>query len=171
MESGSTAVITFISNNQIIYANWEQNIIPLSCDHKSELPEEKKRIIECGGRVDKRMGPFRVWFKNAEYPSLAMSRSIGDGYAHKVGVIDEPEIIEYDIDVVKPRAIVLASDGVFEFMKNEEIKNIVAKYYYSMDSQTCAKEIVEQSRKIWEDSGYAIDDITCVVGFFEFENS
>ena len=42
MESGSTAVITFISNNQIIYANWEQNIIPLSCDHKSELPEEKK---------------------------------------------------------------------------------------------------------------------------------
>ena len=124
--------------------------------------EEKKRIIECGGRVDKiyGMGPFRIWFKNAEYPGLAMSRSIGDEYAHKVGVMDEPEIIEYDIDVVKPRAIVLASDGVFEFMKNEEIKNIVVKYYYSMDSQICAKEIVEQSRKIWEDSGYAIDDIT-----------
>ena len=183
MESGSTAVITFISNNQIICANCgdsrailisenEQNIIPLSRDHKPDLPEEKKRIIECGGRVDKiyGMGPFRVWFKNAEYPGLAMSRSIGDGYAHKVGVIDEPEIIQYDIDVVKPRAIILASDGVFEFMKNEEIKNIVAKYYYSMDSQSCAKEIVEQSRKIWEDSGYAIDDITCVVGFFESEN-
>ena len=91
---------------------------------------------------------------------MALSRSIGDEYAHKVGVMDEPEIIEYDIDVVKPRAIVLASDGVFEFMKNEEIKNIVVKYYYSMDSQICSKEIVEQSRKIWEDSGYAIDDIT-----------
>ena len=181
MESGSTAVITFISNNQIICANCgdsrailisENNIIQLSRDHKPELPEEKKRIIECGGRVDKiyGMGPFRVWFKNAEYPGLAMSRSIGDGYAHKVGVIDEPEITEYQIDIVKPRAIILASDGVFEFMKNEEIKNIVAKYYYSMDSQACAKEIVEQARKIWEDSGYAIDDITCVVGFFESDN-
>ena len=183
MESGSTAVITFISNETIICANCgdsrailisdnENNIISLSRDHKPDLPDEKKRIIECGGRVDRicGMGPFRVWFKNGDYPGLAMSRSIGDGYAHKVGVIDEPEIIEYEVEVVKPKAIILASDGVFEFMKNEDIKNIVAKYYYSYDSQTCAKEIVEQSRKIWEDSGYAIDDITCIVGFFTPEN-
>ena len=183
MESGSTVVITFISNNKIICANCgdsrailisenENKIIPLSRDHKPELPEEKKRIIESGGRVDKiyGMGPFRVWFKDAEYPGLAMSRSIGDGYAHKVGVIDEPEIFEFDVGVVKPRAIILASDGVFEFVKNEEIKNIVAKYFYNMDGEACAKEIVEHSRKIWENSGYAIDDITCVVGFFESYN-
>ena len=180
MESGSTVVLTFISNDKIICANCgdsrailisenENKIIALSRDHKPELPEEKKRILESGGRVDKiyGMGPFRVWFKDAEYPGLAMSRSIGDGYAHKVGVSDIPEIIEFNIDVVKPRAIVLGSDGVFEFVKNEEIKDIVGKYFYSMDSQGCAKEIVEYSRKVWENSGYAIDDITCVVAFFE----
>ena len=180
MESGSTVVLTFISNNKIICANcgdsrailiseYENKIIPLSRDHKPELPEEKKRIIESGGRVDKiyGMGPFRVWFKDADYPGLAMSRSIGDGYAHKVGVIDEPEIIEFEVDEIKPRAIILASDGVFEFVKNEEIKEIVGKYFYNMDSQNCAKEIVENSRKIWENSGYAIDNITCVVSFFE----
>ena len=181
MESGSTVVLTFISNNNIICANCgdsrailitekENNtIIPLSRDHKPELPEEKKRILEYGGRVDKiyGIGPFRVWFKDAEYPGLAMSRSIGDGYAHKVGVIDIPEIFEFNIEDVKPKAIILGSDGVFEFMKNEEIKEIIAKYLFSMDSQGCAKEIVENSRKIWENSGYAVDDITCVVGFFE----
>ena len=180
MESGSTVVLTFISNNTIICANCgdsrailisenENKIIPLSRDHKPELPEEKKRILESGGRVDKiyGMGPFRVWFKDADYPGLAMSRSIGDGYAHKVGVIDEPEIIEFDVNEIKPRAIILASDGVFEFVKNEDIKDIIGKYFYNMDSQSCAKEIVENSRKIWENSGYAIDDITCVVGFFE----
>ena len=180
MESGSTVVLTFISNNLIICANCgdsrailisenENKIIALSRDHKPELPEEKKRILESGGRVDQiyGMGPFRVWFKDAEYPGLAMSRSIGDGYAHKVGVIDEPEILVFRIEDIKPKAIILGSDGVFEFMKNEEIKNIVAKYFYSMDSQGCAKEIVEGSRKIWENSGYAIDDITCVVGFFD----
>ena len=180
MESGSTVVLTFISNNKIICANCgdsrailisenENKIIPLSRDHKPELPEEQKRIIQSGGRVDKiyGMGPYRVWFKDAEYPGLAMSRSIGDGYAHKIGVTDEPEIIEFDVNEVKPKVIILASDGVFEFIKNEEIKNIVSKNLYNMNSQSCAKEIVENSRKVWENSGYAIDDITCVVGFFE----
>lgn len=180
MESGSTVVMTFVSNDKIICANCgdsrailisedENKIIALSRDHKPELPDEKKRILESGGRVDKiyGMGPFRVWFKDADYPGLAMSRSIGDGYAHKVGVSDIPEIKEFEVDKVKPRAIILASDGVFEFVKNEEIKDIVGKYFYSMDSQGCAKEIVEYSRKVWENSGYAIDDITCVVAFFE----
>ena len=51
-------------------------------------------------------------------------------------------------------------------MKNEEIKDIVGKYFYNMDSQGCAKEIVEYSRKVWEGYGYAIDDITCIVAFF-----
>ena len=179
MESGSTAVITFINKDKIICANCgdsrailisenDNKIIPLSRDHKPDLQDEKKRIINSGGRVDKicGMGPYRVWFKDAEYPGLAMSRSIGDGYAHKIGVIDEPEIFEFNLDNVKPKAIVLASDGVFEFVKNEEIKDIVGKYFYNMDSQGCAKEIVEYCRKVWEGYGYAIDDITCIVAFF-----
>ena len=122
-----------------------------------------------GGRVDKifGMGPYRVWFKDAEYPGLAMSRSIGDSYAHKIGVIHEPEIFDFNLNNARPKAIILASDGVFEFVKNEEIKDIVEKYFYNMDSQGCAKDIVEYSRKIWENSGYAIDDITCIVAFFE----
>ena len=179
LESGSTVVLAFISNNKIICANCgdsrailivenENKVVPLSRDLKPDLPDEKKRIIESGGRVDQiyGMGPFRVWFKDADYPGLAMSRSIGDGYAHKIGVIDIPEILELKIDEIKPKAIILASDGVFEFMKNEEVKNIVGKYYYNMDAQGCSKEIVENSRNIWENSGFAIDDITCVVGFF-----
>lgn len=181
MESGSTAVLSFISKDKIICANCgdsrailineNDKIIQLSRDHKPDLQDEKKRIINNGGRVDKifGMGPYRVWFKDAEYPGLAMSRSIGDGYAHKIGVIDESEIFEFNIDNIKPRAIILGSDGVFEFIKNEDIKDIVKKYYYNKDSQGCAKEIVEYSRKIWEGYGYAIEDITCIVGFFLLE--
>ena len=43
------------------------------------------------------MGPYRVWMKNENYPGLAMSRSIGDGIAHNIGVSDLPEIIEFEI--------------------------------------------------------------------------
>ena len=192
MESGSTVVLTHINQNKIICINCgdsrailissnDNNVKAISRDHKPELPDEKSRILNAGGRVDKifGMGPFRVWFKNADYPGLAMSRSIGDGYAHKVGVSDIPEIKEFELKDIKPLAIILASDGVFEFVSNEDVKNIVSKYVYSnvnnnnknnnnnkLNATSCAKEIVEYARKIWENSGFAIDDITCVVAFF-----
>ena len=140
----------------------------MSRDHKPNLLEEKKRIIAAGGRVDRiyGMGPYRVWFKDGDYPGLAMSRSIGDTLAHKIGVTDIPEIMEFNVSNVKPFAIVVASDGVWEFMNNEQVKNIVIKYMNSQDCFACSKEIVDKARQIWKGTTYAIDDITCVVSFF-----
>jgi hypothetical protein len=68
----------------------------MSIDHKPEIEQERKRIISKGGRVDRysengiKMGPFRLWMKNENYPGLAMSRSIGDFCAHSIGGISEP---------------------------------------------------------------------------------
>ena len=112
------------------------------------------------------MGPYRVWFKDGDYPGLAMSRSIGDTLAHKIGVSDLPEIMEFNINSVKPLAIVVASDGVWEFMNNEQVKNLVIKYRNSQNCFACSKEIVEKARQILKGTTYAIDDITCVVAFF-----
>ena len=182
--SGSTAVLVHISKEKIICANCGDSrailinnnnngngttILKLSRDHKPNLSDEKRRILASGGRVDRiyGMGPYRVWFKDGDYPGLAMSRSIGDTLAHKIGVSDLPEIIEYNINNIKPFAIVIASDGVWEFMNNEQVKNIVIKYRNSQDAYICAKEIVEKSRQIWKGTTYAIDDITCVVSFFK----
>jgi len=38
------------------------------------------------------IGPHRVWLKNENAPGLAMSRSLGDQVAARVGVIPEPGI-------------------------------------------------------------------------------
>ena len=177
--SGSTVVLSHISNEKIVCANCgdsrailitiNNNIIKMSRDHKPNLPDEKKRIINSGGRVDKiyGMGPYRVWSKDGDYPGLAMSRSIGDTLAHKVGVSGVPEIMEFNINNVKPLAIVIASDGVWEFMSNEKVKMIVMKYKYSQDAIGCSKEIVETARRMWKGTSFAIDDITCVVIFFD----
>ena len=179
--SGSTVVIVHISKEKIICANCGDSrailisgnngcssIVKLSRDHKPNLMEEKKRILAAGGRVEKiyGMGPYRVWFKDGDYPGLAMSRSIGDTLAHKIGVSDLPEIMEFNISKVKPIAIVVASDGVWEFMTNEQVKNFVIKYRNSQDASGCSKEIVEKARQIWKGTSFAIDDITCVVAFF-----
>jgi serine/threonine protein phosphatase PrpC len=50
-----------------------------------------------------------------------MTRSMGDTAASKVGVIAEPEIIEYDL-THEDKMIVMASDGVWEFMTNDEVR-------------------------------------------------
>ena len=177
--SGSTAVVVHITKDKIICANCGDsrsilinglgNIVKLSRDHKPELLDEKKRIIAAGGRVDRiyGMGPYRVWFKDGDYPGLAMSRSIGDTLAHKVGVSNVPEIFEYNVNNVKPVAIIVASDGVWEFMTNDQVKNILNKYRYNQDAYSCSKEIVEKARQIWKGTSFAIDDITCVIAFFD----
>ena len=187
--SGSTCVLVHVSNRKILCANvgdsraivvYDMNnknliIKNLSFDHKPENFEEKKRIEKMGGRVERifnDFGPYRVWFKNENFPGLAMSRSFGDKAAHSVGVIDEPDIIEMDVfseDFGKAVCVIIASDGVWEFVGNEYLKEIVGKYLFSKNAKDCVKDIVDKSRQLWERSGFAIDDITCVVGFFDYE--
>ena len=188
LDSGSTVILVHINSKKIIsincgdsrailitkrnYSNYynkrNNNIVELSRDHKPDIPEEKMRIERSGGRVDKiyGMGPYRVWFKNEDFPGLAMSRSIGDRLAHRVGVSDIPEIKEFSIEDNTPLAIVLASDGVWEFMTNEEVSDIVYRFEDNKNASICAKKIVERARQVWEKTGFAIDDITCVVVFF-----
>ena len=50
-------------------------------------------------------------------PGLAMSRSIGDFFAHTLGCICEPEIFTKQIDG-QFNIIVLATDGVWEVLSN-----------------------------------------------------
>lgn len=77
----------------------------MSIDHKPDLPSEKQRILRCNGRVDSYkdnenrnpVGPARVWLKNENIPGLAMSRSFGDYIASTVGVISEPEVLQFDV--------------------------------------------------------------------------
>ena len=91
-----------------------------------------------------------------------MSRSIGDFVAHQYGVISDPEIIEYKISP-EDKFIVIASDGVWEFMSNQEVVNIVSTELTQNDLQTAARVLVEKSREKWNINDKAIDDITCII--------
>jgi serine/threonine protein phosphatase PrpC len=57
-------------------------------------------------------------------PGLAMSRSIGDMIAHTIGVSSDPEVTRFDLSS-RDKFIVIASDGVFEYLSNQEIGCIV----------------------------------------------
>ena len=61
-------------------------------------------------------------------PGLAMSRSLGDGIAHSVGVSSHPETKEFLIGT-DDKFVVIASDGLWEFISNEEVSRIVGPFY------------------------------------------
>ena len=57
-----------------------------------------------------------------------MSRSMGDGVAHSVGVSADPETLEFTLSV-NDKFVVIASDGVWEFLSNEDVAQIVLPYF------------------------------------------
>jgi len=166
--SGSTCVLIFQISNKLICANAgdsrgilitqksnQDYIVALSRDHKPELKDEMTRINKSNGRVEKfsdkgvKSGPFRVWLKNQNYPGLAMSRSIGDLVAGSVGVICEPEIYECEV-TDKAKFAVIASDGIWEFLSNEKVAEIVNPFYQKdLDVDGAAEKLVEEATKCW----------------------
>ena len=188
--SGTTAVLVIQLDEHIICANTgdsrailvygEPNknklvntkIFRLSYDAKPDNPAEKKRIYENGGVVmkvldenDEAIGPFRVWMKGKTYPGLAISRTIGDADAKKIGVIPNPQFIEYTINS-KTRYVIVCSDGIWEFISNEEVMRIANNYYIKNDPLGLCHELTNKSTTLWLKEDVCVDDITVVAAFF-----
>ena len=186
--SGTTCTSIIVSQDKVIcanvgdsrailsrYENGVFNSISLSRDHKPTETDEMKRILSHGGRIkqyyDEKskeyIGPERIWLKNSEIPGLAMSRSIGDTIAHNVGVISEPEIIKVDF-VGSEKFIIIASDGIWEYIDSDECVNIIKDYYENnMDAVGGLNALVKEAFKRWKVEEENIDDITAIVLFFE----
>ena len=70
-------------------------------------------------------GPLRVWFRYEEKPGLAMTRTIGDHNTRSIGVLGKPEICKEHTIEYLDYAIVLGSDGLFEYLSNQRIADII----------------------------------------------
>ena len=149
--------------------NWKA--LNITRDHKPNEEDEKKRIIEKGGRIEAYKdeegdyaGPERVWLKAEDVPGLAMSRSFGDDIAHTVGVVSQPEIFEYKL-LNEDKFIMLASDGIWEFISSDECVNIVKDYYLKDDIDGALNYLYKESSKRWIMEEEVIDDITLIIMF------
>lgn len=141
---------------------------PLSIDHKCDIPEESDRILQSGGRVaplpgppGEDPGPNRVWLADIDVPGLAMSRSLGDDVAHSVGVSSAPEIIKHTLDKQNDLFLMYASDGIWEFISNEQAAEIVLDKL--PDLREAALKLVKDAIAKWRDEEEVIDDITAVI--------
>ena len=136
--------------------------ISLSKDHKPSDPTERNRIESLGGEIKRSsnsIGPLRIWIKGKEYPGIAMSRSLGDLVSKEIGVIGEADINVYDIDNTC-LGVVVASDGVWDNMSNEEVREIFIK---GNEESKIAEEIEEKSRGRYINRKENVDDISIIV--------
>lgn len=184
--SGSTLVFALITDklitcgnvgdSRLVIASYKNDTwfsANLTKDHKPELMVERERIINSGGRVSpfknmqgEYIGPNRVWKKDANYPGLAMSRSMGDRAGQECGVIEEPEIKEKEL-TKEDKAIILGSDGIWEVISSKEAVRLIIPFQKDNDSQGACKKLLDVALTRWRLRNGPIDDITCIVLFID----
>ena len=183
--SGTTCLLLFIFNNQIICSNigdsqcflyhcsnedrWTHE--QLSIIHKPDIDSEKERIISYGGVIHPYYdenglyeGPNRVYEKGKPYPGLSLTRSIGDLEAQKIGIISEPDIIIKKIDSTC-KYIVLGSDGLWDMITPYDVGRIVNPFFSKNDIKGATQALLKKASKNWDKDGSDRDDITIIVAF------
>lgn len=189
---GTTALAALLRGNQVWVANagdsrcvlasksvggaWNKEVYggikvnDLSTDQKPNSPGEQERIKHSGGYIrlpDSPDLPARVYPPHMvdEYPGLAVSRAIGDYALKDSGVIASPEVKVYDLND-DDLFMILASDGIWEFISSQEAAEIVWGVLQEGGDATKATEIlVENASDRWqkEEGGHYRDDITAIV--------
>ncbi|CAN0507200.1 unnamed protein product, partial [Ectocarpus sp. 8 AP-2014] len=102
--------------------------------------------------------PPRIWSPFGEYPGTAFTRSMGDVIAEELGVTADPEIIRRRIHP-DDKFLVIASDGVFEFLTNQSVADMVSMYPDPLDA---CKKVVQESYDLWLQYEVRTDDITII---------
>ena len=186
--SGTTCTSLIISLDKIIcsnigntrailarYENGYYTTINLNRDHKPTESDEIKRVISQGGIIrqnfDKirkiNFGPERIFLKNSDIPGLSMSRTFGDNLAHTIGVINIPEVINYEFKGGE-RFIVIATDSIWQYIDSDECVEIIKTFYEkNLDAIGALNALVTEAIKRWKKQENKIEDITAVVIFFE----
>jgi len=104
----------------------------------------------------------RIWSGTSveKVPGCAFTRSLGDTVAHEIGVSEKPEFKQ--LAVQDGDVIIIASDGVTEYLDTEEIVEMVNEID---DPAEAARILVKSSAALWAAENDYCDDITAVVIF------
>ena len=161
-----------LGNTKSILITDDKKIKELNIPHTPCVKEERLRIEQHGGIIDRidwlKVGPLRVWFKGKKYPGLTITRSLGDFEAIPLGIIPTPDIKEYDIDDEKIKILVMATNGIWEFLTNDKIMDIAWQFYENKDAQGANEKIIETANRIWNiKNPHNIPDLTAGVFFFK----
>jgi len=99
----------------------------------------------------------RIYAKGADYPALALARSLGDLDAHVYGVLAEPSVRD-SVPFEEGNILIAASDGVWNAMS----KATAVQIALAGSAEAAAQAIVFEAQGRWPKGDY-VDDIAAVV--------
>ncbi|CAL9132217.1 unnamed protein product [Musa textilis] len=174
VKQGQELVIGNVGDSRAVLGTRDENnsliAVQLTVDLKPNLPREAERIRQCKGRVFAlRDEPdvARVWLPNNDTPGLAMARALGDFCLKDYGLISVPEISYWHI-TERDEFLILATDGVWDVLSNEEVVDIVAS---APARSSAAHLLVESAVKAWRFKypTSRVDDCAVVCLFLDLE--
>ena len=131
--SGSTCCMTILINDKkglvlwvinvgdsrVILGNKMDRAVPLSHDHKPNMPKERLRIEALEGSKG------QIYYDGSDWRvgNLSLSRALGDLEAHPF-ITQMPQIYSYRIHP-KDKYIIVACDGVWDVMDNQEVIDLL----------------------------------------------
>ena len=62
----------------------------------------------------------------------------------------------------------IASDGVFEFLENDEIIETLIKFYEKNQIQQASDHLLNMAHESWTDNSSIVDDITFILIFITY---
>jgi serine/threonine protein phosphatase PrpC len=158
---GSTATVVYIErkngkrmlycanvgDSRCVLVN-KKGIMRLSKDDRTDDPIERKRIIKEGGTI-----------VNGRVDGILMlTRSFGDWRLKDSGVIVDPHIMRIELND-DDLYLIIASDGLWDAIKDEECKRITQSNPYTLE--ICKNFVVESLNKLSQ------DNISCFVISFK----
>ncbi|KAE8696617.1 putative protein phosphatase 2C 1 [Hibiscus syriacus] len=153
VKQGSDLFMGYIGDSRAVMGSKDNNdsmvAIQLTVDLKPDLPREAERIKKCKGRVfalQDEPEVCRVWLPFDDAPGLAMARAFGDFCLKEYGVISVPEF-SHCILTERDQFIVLASDGVWDVLSNEEVVEIVS---LAPSRSSAARILVDSAAREWK---------------------
>ncbi|CAI0549843.1 unnamed protein product [Linum tenue] len=153
VKQGSNLFMGYIGDSRAIMGSKDSNdsmvAIQLTVDLKPDLPREAERIKRCKGRVfalQDEPEVSRVWLPFDDAPGLAMARAFGDFCLKEYGVISIPEF-SHRLLTERDQFIVLASDGVWDVLSNEEVVDIVSS---APARSSAARLVVDSAAREWK---------------------
>lgn len=133
--------------------------IPLTKDHKPDKPEEEYRIKQLGGTIVYDGYDYRI-------SDLSVSRAFGDISAEPyIGI--EPDVFEYKISS-KDKFLIMACDGLWDVMDNQEAVDFVLKICYDMKTNTRKNDKINMAKRLADraiEKGSG-DNISVIIVFF-----
>lgn len=131
--------VAYLGDSRGIRFNNASNVVEVIASETTiDTGTEKQRVDDSEGHIRG---------KNVFYGpvGIAMTRALGDAVMIRAGVVPTPLV--HSIQLVKDDFIVLATDGVWDVLSNDAVRDVVLQY--EGNAQEAADAIAKMAREKW----------------------